>query len=609
MPKAIKIIVAYAGRFQPPGAHHAAVYQNLVKKFGKDYVYVATSNVTDRTRSPLSFQWKQKLISQLFGCPQNRVLKISDPYGYKDYLKAFSSKEGELKIVFAVGEKDTGRLSPKYFTRFGSNSSLKDLLKTPKDQNLFYYINPNVTMSGKVMSSTDIRALIRKPKLNQKDFETLEKMTGMKRQQVLLVKPLFEACHANQIRLLTEGGSAGHMSHIFEDLSLTFEDLRKIVANSLQGHLDKEEVPTLKVDGQNLFATVVGKTVKYARNKTQIRDMGKNALTASDIAGMWADIPNVRNAFMTAAKDLEGSLGSLSDSFKERLFANGKKWINFEIVFSETRNVINYDGDYIVFHNLQTVNEKGEKIAVDGEAVGRLYKALEKAQSTVQSKFRISPPVSVKVSKDQDFSEKFKDFNAEISQIQKTYKMSNSSTLGDYLSAAFDAELKKVEGKTSTNVPSALRSRLVRRLAYGDKALTLTQISSSVNDPALFKAIKDLDSSSVELSKKFMWPIERLIIRLGVVVLQNLQTYLSANPTEVAEKLRSQVTSQIAKIKGSNNPADIDKMRELLKKIDSAGGMKSLSAEEGLVFKYKGKYFKLTGSFGAVNQLLGIGRY
>jgi hypothetical protein len=434
-------------------------------------------------------------------------------------------------------------------------------------------------------------------------------MTGMKRQQVLLVKPLFESCHANLLRLLREGGSAGHLANVFEDLSLTFEDLRKIVANSLQGRLDKEEVPTLKVDGQNLFATVIDKTVRYARNKTQLLNAGKSSLSAGDIANMWADIPNVRNAFMTAAKDLEGSFSSLSNSFKDRLFANGKKWINFEIVFSETRNVINYDGDYIIFHNIQTVNDKGEKISIDGEAANKLYKAIEKAQAAIQSKFRISPSIAVKIARDQDFTSRFKEFNAEISQIQRAYRMSNSNTFGDYLSSAFEDELKKAEGKASTNVPAALRMRVVRRLAYGDKDLTLVQLKQSVNDPALFNAIKDLDAKSADMRKKFMWPIERLIIKLGIAVLQNLQTYLSANPTEVANKLRNQITSQIAQIRSSNNIADIEKMRALLKKIEAVGGMKSLSAEEGVIFKYKGKYFKLTGSFGPANQILGLGRY
>ena len=50
------VIVVYSGRFQPFHKGHFATYQNLTKKFGKDNVFIATSNKTDNVKSPFDFR-------------------------------------------------------------------------------------------------------------------------------------------------------------------------------------------------------------------------------------------------------------------------------------------------------------------------------------------------------------------------------------------------------------------------------------------------------------------------------------------------------------------------------------------------------------------------
>ena len=54
-----KTIVVYSGRFQPFHKGHFATYENLIKKFGKDSVYIATSNKTDNQKSPFNFKEKK----------------------------------------------------------------------------------------------------------------------------------------------------------------------------------------------------------------------------------------------------------------------------------------------------------------------------------------------------------------------------------------------------------------------------------------------------------------------------------------------------------------------------------------------------------------------
>ena len=81
-----KVIVVYSGRFQPFHKGHYATYDNLVKKFGKDNVYIGTSNVTDSKKSPFNFNEKVKIMNTMFGIPTNKIVQVKNPYAPKEIL-------------------------------------------------------------------------------------------------------------------------------------------------------------------------------------------------------------------------------------------------------------------------------------------------------------------------------------------------------------------------------------------------------------------------------------------------------------------------------------------------------------------------------------------
>jgi hypothetical protein len=108
-----KVVVVYSGRFQPFHKGHYATYEHLVKKFGKDSVYVATSNVTDSKKSPFKFNEKKVIMQKMFGIPSNRIVQIKNPYAPEEILSKFDSDT--TAFISAVGEKDESRLSGKYF--------------------------------------------------------------------------------------------------------------------------------------------------------------------------------------------------------------------------------------------------------------------------------------------------------------------------------------------------------------------------------------------------------------------------------------------------------------------------------------------------------------
>jgi len=111
-----KTIVVYSGRFQPFHKGHFATYENLIKKFGKDSVYIATSNKTDNQKSPFNFREKKMIMQKMFGIPSNKIVEVRNPYAPMEVLASYP--EETTGFITVVGEKDEMRLSGKYFTPY-----------------------------------------------------------------------------------------------------------------------------------------------------------------------------------------------------------------------------------------------------------------------------------------------------------------------------------------------------------------------------------------------------------------------------------------------------------------------------------------------------------
>ena len=100
-----------------------------------------------------------------------------------------------------------------------------------------------------------------------------------------------------------------------------------------------------------------------------------------------------------------------------------------------------------------------------------------------------------------------------------------------------------------------------------------------------------------------------MFLELGSIILKNASNFLAANPSEEAQRLRKQIETEAGKIKKTGGVEQIEKVEGELARLDRIGGIESIYPTEGIVFRYKGKIYKLTGTFAAINQLLGIIKY
>ena len=98
-----QILVVYPGRFQPWHKGHKAVYDYLVQQFGRDHVFIATSNKVDPPRSPFSFTEKVQFMN-LTGVSSDKIVETRDPYKAIELVQNYNPKL--TRLIFAVSEKD-----------------------------------------------------------------------------------------------------------------------------------------------------------------------------------------------------------------------------------------------------------------------------------------------------------------------------------------------------------------------------------------------------------------------------------------------------------------------------------------------------------------------
>ena len=398
-----------------------------------------------------------------------------------------------------------------------------------------------------------------------------------------------------------EGGAAGHMKHPFDDNSLTFADFKTIVRSALQGGLDFEQQPAEKTDGQNLFASVRDGKAIFSRNKGQLIA----PLDLNGIIKMFADhqVPLVRETYVTAAKDLAKALPKIKD---QSVFDGGKNFINMEVINIKNPNVINYDkGNLLQFHNLTYTDGNGNVLGDDQSVGTELFKAIEKVKANVQKNYTIIPPQILKLAKDVNFDERVGYYEKKIDKLRDTYGLSDQDEVKMYHEAWWRNQIEE----NFADLDPAIKEGLLLRWAYLDKkTLNMRDLKKAVT-PEQAKAVKDFDGQRNKKYKENILPFENLFLELGSDVLKNASNFVAASPDEEKSRLQNQIRTEAEKIKKNGDLKQIEKVEKELKRLEGIGGIESIMPTEGIVFRYKGKTFKLTGTFAAINQLMGIIKY
>lgn len=429
-------------------------------------------------------------------------------------------------------------------------------------------------------------------------------------------------------KLISEGGAAGHMSHPFDDKDLTFSDLKEMIRRSLAGELNVEKEVTEKLDGQNLmFSWKDGKLVS-ARNQGHLKNAGAAAPDVTQFENIFADRPkNIRDAFVTAVKDLESAISSLSDAQKNKVFKEGERFMNIEVMTPATQNVIPQNVDMLVFHGTQAYNSAGKPVSVDSDgnditselkdSARMLSGMLKQINADVQSRYSLNAPIVVELPKSKTFGDSFKKYSAMLDKLKKEFKLKDNDKVMKYHDAWWRNLLNKQQSKLKEIFPAKVYEALIGRWAYNDKSNKITTIRMDLSEqPKLKDWVNKFEKEDiVKQFEKNMWPFQFIFLKLGAEVLQNVKGFVAAGGSDdIAKALDAHTkTLKAKKISSVESPdkfkKDIAKLFKNLDRLTAIGGTKVIAPSEGVVFQYKGGTYKLTGTFAPINQIMGIMRF
>ena len=397
--------------------------------------------------------------------------------------------------------------------------------------------------------------------------------------------------------LLLEGGAYGHMSHPFDDMDLTFGDLKDIISKALNGDLG---VVREKTDGQALAISWKNGRLIAARNKGNLANAGANAMGIEDVASKFGGRGGLTDAYNFAMKDLSAAISGLSEAQRKKIFNEGKCFMNLEVIWPKSVNVIPYGQALLVFHNTTCYDEKGVAIGADGGAAGTLAGMIKQVNADVQSKYTIQGPPITSIPKSDDLSSKQGKYLSRLKKLQSEFGLKDSDNVADYHQSWWDWW---ITSNAPIKVDKLTKEALIRRWAFGDKGFRLNTISNL----ELQKWAIDHDKVNVvKQQKDNIKPFEEIFLGVGADVLEFVGSVLTIHPEKAIRAMKQKFVSVASQVRSGGNPAQIQKLKSELERLNQLGGIEKIVANEGLVFVYNGKTYKLTGTFAPLNQILGI---
>ena len=397
--------------------------------------------------------------------------------------------------------------------------------------------------------------------------------------------------------LLLEGGAYGHMNHPFDiEMNLTFGDLKQIVVRALNGDL---ELAREKTDGQALAVSWVNGRLVAARNKSHLKNKGAGAMTIGQVADKFAGRGGLTDAYNFAMQDLSKAIGSLSEPQRKKIFKDGACFMNLEVIYPTSVNVIPYNQPLLVFHGTFEYDKDGVIIGENQQAASILGGMIKQVNAHVQSKYTIQGPPMNKLPKSEHLSKLQGKYLGMISKLQSEFKLADSDGVADYHQAWWTNFVEKKAKKLDYQQ----KIGLVKRWAFGDKSFRIAEIT---DDKLRAWADQTDKQDQQKISKQNLMRFEEIFLGVGADVLSFMDSVLTANPDSAKRQMVARLQSTISQVKASGDPKKIEKLKLELSRLNALGGFEKIVPNEGIVFVYGGNTYKLTGAFAPLNQILGI---
>lgn len=386
---------------------------------------------------------------------------------------------------------------------------------------------------------------------------------------------------------ITEGGAAGHMSHPFDYDEFTGHDLLELVDDLFGGKIENMKE---KLDGTNIHATMNNNgQVVFIRNKSNLNsELG--GMSIQDMADKWADKPGVQKTFLTAGNIITEIFNKLGVKYFNP-DSETRKVINCECIIAGKTNIMPYAEDRVAFHGYVIYKKNGstweEVENVEGH-VDDIYKAAAGIDSA-------RPRMNLVIKSVEEAAKFAKVFKSDLENLFKAEGLSLKNTIEDWKRARFnklkpewlDKEVDKIYDRWFNN----------------DKSFKASELKKIYTDH--YDDVKS-DKFAKTYVKSVMEPIDDLFLEIGNAFIKMCDGFTNASShNTIVDTLKKDLSDVCAAVEKSGSDEVKQQLEFQLNRLRKLGD-NAINSAEGVVFVYKGRLMKCTGSFAALNQALGL---
>jgi nicotinic acid mononucleotide adenylyltransferase len=402
------------------------------------------------------------------------------------------------------------------------------------------------------------------------------------------------------------GAAAGHMSHVYENPSLTFKQIKDIFSKISDGKMFVTE----KLDGTclHLSYSVVDGKARAARNYKNISEGG---VTLENV-NLLTETTEVLPSFTEAIKIFESVINKIPIDEQIDIFGpNANYYYNCEIQDPNNPNVILYDRPIVSIHRSGHLKYNKFNKKITQETLAKEFIKLEKLLTTNNSlNEEMSDGFIVRTNPIRKLDE-LKDktpFHNAVKTLQnemKKYSVSEKDSLAEYILSRLDETISK----EIPNIPKKSKIKLLERLmkAEGVHAKDVYESLNINNSPELIEVVRKIINSERKYLKEAISPIEEIVTEFGAGVLKEFKSSFIKDSNKETERLKSKLKEIFDIVGKTNIPEAQEYLNSQFKRIKDINNI-SL-ASEGFVFKYDDNIYKLTGMFSPLNQILGMMKF
>tara|TARA_Y100000310_G_scaffold9417_1_gene9820 strand:+ start:7979 stop:13633 length:5655 start_codon:yes stop_codon:yes gene_type:complete len=419
-----------------------------------------------------------------------------------------------------------------------------------------------------------------------------------------------------------EGGIPG----LTEDMNLTFDNLKQLIADVLSGRVEHVEE---KLDGQNFTFTVRdGEIRQFGKGVgSSTTTLEKGGSNRQRIEGH----PNekVREAFLSGYDVLEKYLSDQSEDDINSLFQNGKVVVEGQVMTPINPGTIPYTENHFRFIRPSTPYE----IDVDMSAYDRIFGDEDvEIQDQAGRTWSFGPAPKLEQTR-QDASEiaaKIQELQDDIDNLTQGMDPT-PTTVGEYATAAMRDYLDHHAAMLSS-MPEDIRTRAIHRLLdkfhRGPESFVEKggRITSREMGKEYWKEFQKIDKMATNHVVAAIVNLEKIVQKLGSYFFDTIEFALATNQDvvgELAAKVK-QIQSAVERDHISARHTETGELRDIvdtewatrldasLSRVEQMDLFKK--AVEGVVLRLPGPEgeqiaIKLTGMFTPIHRLVSMFKY